>query len=113
MELIYRGTTFNYDPAERAASLLAQRTSDSPYELTCRGRTYRIDPTVIMETSGKPVVYDLNYRGTTYQVQRNEQGRVTAIASSAHSSQHRTLQDANQTKNRSFVCEENNTPIQL
>jgi Domain of unknown function (DUF4278) len=113
MELIYRGTTFNYDPAERAASRLAQRTDRSPYELTYRGRTYRIDPTVIPETDVEPVVYELNYRGTTYQVNRNEQGKITAISSSAHSSQHRTLQDANQTRNRSFVCEENNTPIQL
>jgi Domain of unknown function (DUF4278) len=93
MELIYRGTTFNYDPAERAASLPAQRTSGSPYELTYRGHTYRIDPTVIMETSVKPVVYELNYRGTSYQVQRNEPGEITAIASSAYSHQHRTLQN--------------------
>jgi Domain of unknown function (DUF4278) len=113
MELIYRGTTFNYDPAERAARRLVQPTFESPYELIYRGNTYQIDPTVIPETSVEPVVYELNYRGTAYQVHRNEQGKVTTIASSAHSSQHGTLQDANQTKNRSFVCEENKTPIQL
>jgi hypothetical protein len=112
MELIYRGTTFNYDPAERSVPRPAQRNFESPYELIYRGNTYRIDPTVIPETSVEPVVYELNYRGTAYQVRRNEQGRVTTIASSAHSFQHGTLQDANQAKNRSFVCEENKTPIQ-
>lgn len=91
MQLFYRGTTFNYDPAERAASRLAQCTDRSPYELTYRGHTYRIDPTVIAETSVEPAVYKLNYRGTVYQVQRNEQGEITAIASSAYSPQHRTL----------------------
>ncbi len=113
MELIYRGTTFNYDPAERAVPHPAQRTFESPYELIYRGTTYRIDPTVIPETDVEPVVYELNYRGTTYQMNRNEQGKITAITSSAHSSQHGTLQDANQAKNRSLVCEENSTPIQL
>jgi Domain of unknown function (DUF4278) len=95
MELIYRGTTFNYNPAERAARRLAQRTFESPYELIYRGSTYRIDPTAMPETDVEPVVYELNYRGTTYQMHRNEQGKITAIASSAHSPQHRTLQDAN------------------
>jgi YHS domain-containing protein len=81
MQLFYRGTTFNYDPAERAASRLAERTDRSPYELTYRGHTYRIDPTVSMETSVKPAIYELNYRGITYRVQRNEKGEITAIAS--------------------------------
>ena len=82
-------------------------------ELIYRGNTYRIDPTVIPETSLEPVVYELNYRGTTYRMHRNEQGKVTTISSSANSSKHGTLQDANPAKNRSFVCEENKTPIQL
>jgi Domain of unknown function (DUF4278) len=97
MKLFYRGTTFNYDPAERAASRLAQRTDRSPYELTYRGHTYRIDPTVIVETSVESTVYELHYRGTTYQVQRNEQGEITAIASSAYSPQHRTLSPQHKT----------------
>jgi Domain of unknown function (DUF4278) len=97
MQLFYRGTTFNYDPAERAARRLAQRTFEAPYELMYRGRTYRIDPNVITETSVKPVVYELTYRGTAYQVHRNEQGEVTTIASSANFSKHRTLRDKNQT----------------
>jgi hypothetical protein len=42
----------------------------------------------------KPEVYELNYRGTTYQMHRNEQGEVTAINSSVNASKHRTLQAA-------------------
>jgi hypothetical protein len=91
MELIYRGTTFNYDPAERAASRLAPRPFAAPYELICRGRTYRIDPNVAMEMAAEPVAYKLNYRGTAYEVHRNEQGTVTAIASSTNASKHRTF----------------------
>lgn len=94
MQLIYRGTTFNYNPTERAASRLAQRTDRSPYKLMYRGTTYRIDPMAIPETSLKPGAYELNYRGTTYQMHRNEQGEVTAIASSVNSPKHRALQAA-------------------
>jgi hypothetical protein len=98
MQLFYRGTTFNYDPAERAARRLAQRTFEAPYELMYRGRTYRIDPNVITETSVKPVVYELTYRGTAYQMHRNEQGKVTAIASSANFSKHRPAQNIKKTE---------------
>jgi hypothetical protein len=86
MQLIYRGTTFNYDPAQRAAQRLVQRTSGAPYELKYRGCTYRIDPMAIKETSVEPVVYELIYRSMTYQVHRNEQGKITAMTSSANGS---------------------------
>jgi hypothetical protein len=82
MQLIYRGTSFNYDPADRAAHRLVQRTFEAPYELIYRGSAYQIDPTVIPDTSVKPVVYELTYRGTTYQVHRDKQNKITAIASS-------------------------------
>jgi Domain of unknown function (DUF4278) len=94
MQLFYRGTTFNYDLAERAANRPAQRADRSPYELTYRGRTYRIDPTVITETSVKPAVYELHCRGTAYQVHRNEQGEITAIASSTNAPNYGPLQAA-------------------
>jgi hypothetical protein len=94
MQLIYRGTTFNYDPAERAARRLDEHTFTAPYELMYRGTTYRIDPMAIPETSLKPGVYELNYRGTTYQMHRNEQGEVTAINSSVNAPKHRILQAA-------------------
>jgi Domain of unknown function (DUF4278) len=99
MQLFYRGTTFNYDPAERAASRLAQRTVESPYELTYRGHTYQINPTVTPETSVKPVAYELNYRGTAYQVHRDEQGKITAIASSANASKHKILSSQQASEN--------------
>jgi hypothetical protein len=92
MELIYRGTTFNYDPAARAARRLAPRTFAAPYELMYRGCTYRIDPMAIPELSAELAVYELTYRGTTYQMHRNEQGTITAIASSASPSKHKALQ---------------------
>lgn len=91
MKLIYRGTTFNYDLAERAARRLAPRPFAAPYNLICRGHTYRIDPNVVAETAVEPVAYKLNYRGTAYEVHRNEQGTITAIASSADASKRRTL----------------------
>jgi Domain of unknown function (DUF4278) len=93
MQLIYRGTTFNYDPAERAARRLAPRPCEGPYELMYRGTTYRIDPMAIPEPSTEPAVYELRYRGTTYQMHRNEQGKITAIASFANSPKDRRLTD--------------------
>jgi hypothetical protein len=93
MQLIYRGTTFNYDPAYAAAHRSVQRTFETSYELIYRGCTYRIDPTASAETSVKPTVYELTYRGTTYRVYRDEQGKSLAIASSANSSTSRTSFD--------------------
>jgi Domain of unknown function (DUF4278) len=78
MKLIYRGTIYNYDPANATASRPVQRTS--PYKLIDRGSTYWVAPIVITEAAVEPVVYELSYRGNTYQVIRNEQGQVTAIA---------------------------------
>jgi hypothetical protein len=91
MQLIYRGTIFNYDPAERAARRLAPRAFEAPYKLMYRGCSYRIDPMAIPEPAAKPAVYELNYRGTVYQMHRNEQGKITAIASFANSPNNRTL----------------------
>lgn len=94
MQLIYRGTTFNYDPAERAARHLAPRPFSAPYELMYRGCSYRIDPMAILEPSAKPAVYESTYRGTTYRMHRNEQGKTTAIASFTNSPKDTTLQTA-------------------
>jgi hypothetical protein len=93
MKLIYRGTTYNYNPANVASRRPFQhtRTSDSAYELIYRGNTYRVEPAAIAKAPVKPVAYELIYRGMTYWVNRNEQGEVTAITSSANPSKHRTL----------------------
>ena len=88
MKLIYRGTTYDYNPANVTARRPFQhtRTSDSAYELIYRGNTYRVNPTAIAKAPAKPVAYELIYRGATYWVNRNEQGKVTAITSSANPS---------------------------
>jgi hypothetical protein len=78
MKLIDRGTIYNYDAANATARRPVQRTS--PYKLIDRGSTYWVDPIVITETAVEPVVYKLSVRGNTYQVIRNSQGQVTAIA---------------------------------
>jgi Domain of unknown function (DUF4278) len=94
MQLIYRGITFNYDPAEKAARRLAPRAFEAPYKLMYRGCSYRIDPMAIPEPSVEPAVYELRYRGTAYQMHRNEQSKITAIASFANSPKDRTLKTA-------------------
>ena len=89
MKLIYRGTTFNYNPANINAHRPVQPTFESAYELIYRGHTYRVEPTAIRETSVKRTEYELIYRGITYQVKRNEQGEVIAMASCANRFKHK------------------------
>lgn len=79
MQLIYRGTTFDYNPAHINARHPAQR-SGSAYELIYRGDTYRVDPTVAAIASAKPMEYELIYRGSTYYINCNKQGEIVAIA---------------------------------
>lgn len=85
MKLIYRGNTYNYNPNNVTARRPFQhtRTSDSAYELIYRGNTYRVKPAAIAKAPVKPAAYELIYRGVTYWVNRNEQGEVTTITSSA------------------------------
>jgi hypothetical protein len=80
MQLIYRGAIYNYDPANVPARRPVERKS--PYKLIYRGSTYWVDPSAIASTAVEPVVYELIYRGHRYQVSRNSQGKVTAIAKS-------------------------------
>jgi|ERR671933_1724074 hypothetical protein len=88
MKLIYRGNTYNYNPANVTARRPFQhtRTSDSAYELIYRGNTYQVEPTAIAKAPVKPEAYELIYRGVTYWVNRNEQGEVTAMTLLANSS---------------------------
>ncbi|HEY9667479.1 MAG TPA: DUF4278 domain-containing protein [Coleofasciculaceae cyanobacterium] len=82
MKLIYRGLTYDYDPAKGATRYPFQRTrtSQSTYELIYRGNRYRVEPNAITKTSVQPVTYELIYRGVTYWLHRKEQGGVIAIA---------------------------------
>lgn len=95
MQLIYRGTTFNYNPAHINARSSVQRNSvqhsEAAYELIYRGNTYRINPTVATTTSAKPMEYKLIYRGSTYQVSRNEQGEMIAIVPANTAPKHRSV----------------------
>jgi hypothetical protein len=68
MNLIYRGTTYDYHPA--------CRFPQPGYELMYRGETYRVDRPAAAVTS-KPAVYELIYRGSTYRASRNQDGNVT------------------------------------
>ncbi len=96
MKLIYRGTTYDYNPANVTARRPFQHTHtrNSAYELIYRGNTYQVEPTAITQTPVEPVTYELIYRGTILRVNRNEQGEVTAMTSSANPSKHRTLMTA-------------------
>jgi Domain of unknown function (DUF4278) len=80
MQLIYRGTTYDYNPAHTPIHYPLQHTRQSAYELVYRGSTFRVKPTVTAKAPVDPVSYELIYRGNTYQVNRNEQGKMTAIA---------------------------------
>ncbi|MES1026582.1 DUF4278 domain-containing protein [Gloeocapsa sp. BRSZ] len=93
MELIYRGTTYDYNPNKAPGRPFEQvREAGPAYNLTYRGVTYRVDPNVKQsEAPVRPAAYELIYRGVTYCVNRNEQGEVTAITSSTSPSKKRTL----------------------
>jgi hypothetical protein len=78
MKLIYRGLSFDYDPAKSAACRPCDhpQTSQTPYELIYRGNKYRLDPNAIKKVPVQPVTYKLIYRAITYWVNRNEQSQV-------------------------------------
>jgi hypothetical protein len=86
MQLIYRGTTFNYDPSQSAVRNSSQQTHQftAPYSLIYRGMTYKVDPNAKGEKiSQQSRMYELIYRGMKYSVNRNEQGEVIAITATA------------------------------
>lgn len=68
MQLIYRGTTYDYNTL-KASSRPARRTT--PYTLSYRGVTYQVNPK--SESSAGPVqtlTHQLVYRGNVYYVTR-------------------------------------------
>jgi Domain of unknown function (DUF4278) len=80
MKLIYRGTTYDYDPAQAKNDHQPQRTT--PYELIYRGNRYCVDPSKVSVATVAPRSYELMYRGNTYQVSRDEFGEMTNITCS-------------------------------
>jgi Domain of unknown function (DUF4278) len=84
MKLIYRGTTYNYDPDRVKACRSFPRTDRSAYKLIYRGSTYQFEPTISQLVNIKPTSYELIFRGTTYQVHRNQAGEVISIIHSTN-----------------------------
>jgi Domain of unknown function (DUF4278) len=79
MKLIYRGTTYDYDPAQAKTDHRPQRTT--PYELIYRSNRHYVDPSKV-NAAITPRSYELMYRGNTYQVSRNASGEMTNITCS-------------------------------
>jgi hypothetical protein len=74
IKLIYRGTTYNYDPDRVRTGSPLPHHRKSACNLIYRGCTYRFDPALAKPEPVKPSSYELIYRGSTYQVHRNEKG---------------------------------------
>ncbi len=91
MKLICRGPTYNYDPIKAKNNSPVQHTGESAYRLIYRGSTYLFDPATAKVAAVKPHSYELIYRGSTYLVNRNEAGKVTAVAHSVNTFQRKTL----------------------
>jgi hypothetical protein len=71
MKLIYRGTSFDYNPGRVPGGNLGQPTrphhvSPFPYTLIYRGQTLHVDPTQSIEEVLHRS-YELIYRGVRYQ----------------------------------------------
>jgi hypothetical protein len=81
MKLIYRGATYNYDPAQAKANRATQSTPQAAYDLIYRGARYRVDPSIAKPVSEKPQSYELIYRGCIYQMTHNQAGEVLAMGS--------------------------------
>ena len=77
IKIVYRGTTYNYDPDRVRASSPLPHHRKSACNFIYRGSTYRFDPALARPDSVKPSSYELTYRGCTYQVHRNEKGEVS------------------------------------
>jgi hypothetical protein len=72
MKLIYRGTSFDYNPSKAAGVNIGRPTrphhvSPAPYALIYRGQTLHVDPTQPTEEV-VPRTYELIYRGEKYQM---------------------------------------------
>ncbi|MBD1868086.1 DUF4278 domain-containing protein [Oculatella sp. FACHB-28] len=90
MKLIYRGVTFNSNPASDNIHCSVQR-NESPCELIYRGSSYLVDPATAV---AKSTECELTYRGITYQVKRNIKGEVTAVTSFTNSPKRKTATNA-------------------
>jgi hypothetical protein len=85
MKLIYRGSTYEYDPTQPRGREKERRFEDvrEPFLLMYRGNIYRLDPNQSAQATYQPrSAYQLIYRGNTYWVQpEGEQVAPTATGS--------------------------------
>ena len=80
MKLLYRATTYDYNPAKAPRRHFhSTRKSGPAYDLTYRGVTYRVDPNAKPTQSVQPATYELFYRGVSYLVNRTAQGKVSVV----------------------------------
>jgi hypothetical protein len=70
MQLIYRGNTYDYDPAQFTDRPFQPVARSGPmYTLMYRGCTYQVDPNApLAEMPVIPRTYELIYRGSVYLV---------------------------------------------
>lgn len=96
MKLIYRGTSYEYNPEQSRAGNTGRparpaHLSQEPYTLIYRGVTMRVDPKAASaQVPVMPTTYELIYRGTTYQVSRDSQGVATAVTPSTRAARTKT-----------------------
>jgi Domain of unknown function (DUF4278) len=91
MKLIYRGATYYYNSAQAEARRAIQPTHQSTYDLIYRGTSYRFDPNLAKPNSVKPSRYELIYRGTTYQVSRNAAGEIATMSGYSNALKHQAI----------------------
>ncbi len=73
MQLIYRGTNYNVDPA---CPRTPKAQSQVPYQLTYRGTSYTVDPNARRKAiASNQKGYTLSYRGLSYKVTFTEHGQ--------------------------------------
>jgi Domain of unknown function (DUF4278) len=77
IKLIYRGTTYNYDPDRVRTNSPLPHSGKFARDLIYRGSTYHFDPALARPDLVTPSSYELIYRGSIYQVERNEKGEVS------------------------------------
>jgi 2-(1,2-epoxy-1,2-dihydrophenyl)acetyl-CoA isomerase len=81
MKLIYRGTTYEYNPCTTPRRPFQPASNSQTYSLNYRGVSYRVEPKVNSgEHSVTPATYNLNYRGITYTVNKTPQGEVFVVS---------------------------------
>lgn len=71
MKLIYRGTSYDYNPSRAEGTNIGRpsrphHASSAPYTLIYRGQTLHVDPTQSVEEPVLPRAHELIYRGEKY-----------------------------------------------